>query len=338
MKKLIFLSFLVTFSTFLLDAQKNVLHWENIPWGSTNNKIKQLSKYSLEMLDKPEKYSHGLYCTYIIKNYPFFNKTFSVHFIMDSLNQTLQWVKLELNDTSNEINPEKIKETYSSLTKLLINEYGNPHNLQNEKNSASSTWFFDSTIVSISYLQVYSFNSLSINYKKPTKGFDFRKTIWGYDQVQTKKAEIDKPIYEDSNLLCFYGTIANLKCKIVYIFIERKLVRAKYLIKEDHSNKNDFITDYLKLKDLLNKKYGNPVYTNDETWKNELFKDNVQDWGTAISIGHLYFYNSWETEKSNISILLDGENYNISLSIEYSSKKYENLDSEKEQNKLLDGL
>lgn len=73
-----------------------------------------------------------------------------------------------------------------------------------------------------------------------------------------------------------------MDCYVVYVFVRGKLVRTKYVIVEEHSNRNDYIRDYKSLKTQLSKKYGAPI--EDETiWKNSLYKDDREEWGFAVS-------------------------------------------------------
>ena len=101
------------------------------------------------------------------------------------------------------------------------------------------------------------------------------------------------------------------------------------------SNKNDYIADYKNLKEILAEKYGSPLFDR-EVWKNELYRDDYQDWGLAISVGHLVYATQWETDKTYISILLQGDNFKINLGIYYESKQLKPLREEVEQKKAFD--
>lgn len=72
----------------------------------------------------------------------------------------------------------------------------------------------------------------------------------------------------------------------------------------------------------------------DETfWKNDLYKDDYSHWGTAISMGHLIYYSSWETDSTEINNMLMGDNFNISCIVEYRSKNLNKIE-EKAREKL----
>ena len=102
------------------------------------------------------------------------------------------------------------------------------------------------------------------------------------------------------------------------------------MLAESHSNKTDFITDYEDFKKILIKKYGNP--TKDESfWKNDLYKDDYSDWGTAISLGHLIYFSTWSTSNTEINNMIMGENYDISCIVEYSSTNLKEIEKKAQE-------
>jgi hypothetical protein len=161
---------------------------------------------------------------------------------------------------------------------------------------------------------------------------DFRKTTWGMSKSQVKATEVGPPDERD-DVLSYSIEIAGMRCFLVYIFVEDKLVRAKYRFAAEHSNKNDYIEDYLDLKKTLEKKYGE-LKEDDVLWKDNLYRKDSSERGFAVSLGHLSYYSEWDTENTAILLFLTGENYTIKLGIEYSSKVLKNLENktrEKEQ-------
>lgn len=167
-----------------------------------------------------------------------------------------------------------------------------------------------------------------------TSGFSFRKTNWGMSKSQVKTTE-DGKILRNDHLLAYEGDVAGLDTLIVYIFIDNKLVRAKYIFIEKHSNRTDYISDYSSIKKILNKKYGEPV--DDKTyWKNDLYKNDYQDWGMALAVGHLSKYSNWKFSDTEVWLSITGDNYEISHSAEYSSVKLAGLESEKSEEKIAE--
>ncbi len=52
-----------------------------------------------------------------------------------------------------------------------------------------------------------------------------------------------------------------------------------------------------------------------------MYKEDYSQWGFAVSLGHLTYYSSWETERTSVFFVLNGENYDLETVIEYSSKE-----------------
>jgi len=164
---------------------------------------------------------------------------------------------------------------------------------------------------------------------------DFRQTQWGMTKPQVRAAEKGEILTERDDVIGYQGSIAGLECFIFYVFAEGKLVRTKYVITTSHSNQNDYIADYINLEQNLSQKYGKP--TKDASyWLNDLYKDEFQQRGFAISLGHLAYSASFEKERTSITLYLHGENYKINLGIEYRSKMLRELEEKKEQQKARD--
>jgi len=163
---------------------------------------------------------------------------------------------------------------------------------------------------------------------------DFRKVNWGMNKDEVKKAETMEIIQESDDIIAYQTNLAGMQTLLIYIFADNKLTRAKYSIIDEHSNKNDYISDFSKIKELLSKKYGN--CEEDETiWKDDLYRDKYSDWGFAVSLGHLIYYAKWNTEKTEILSILSGENYQIKNVIEYSSKALSGKEDEMREKEYL---
>lgn len=153
----------------------------------------------------------------------------------------------------------------------------------------------------------------------------FRNATWGMSKSQVKITEKEKPKSEDDSFLVYVGKVAGMNALIIYVFVDNKLVRAKYSFIENNSNRNDNITDYNNLKKLFEKKYAKPK-EDKFIWKNDLYRDNSSEWGFAVSLGHLLFYSQWETSNTVITLTLSGENHRTELVAEYYSKALEVLE------------
>jgi len=69
-----------------------------------------------------------------------------------------------------------------------------------------------------------------------------------------------------------------------------------------------------------------------------LYKDDYQRWGFAVSIGHLGYYAMWKTLQTSIVILLQGDNYDITLGIEYMSEELKELEEREKEKELLENF
>jgi len=163
--------------------------------------------------------------------------------------------------------------------------------------------------------------------------YTFRNTKWGMTKQEVIRSEGNKEIQvNDKKGLTYLDTIATKEFQLWYHFVDNKLVLAAYALMEEHTNSNKYIEDYEEMKDLLIKEYGDPKDTwfngeeySEMAWSNDLYKNEPQHWGTAVSIGHLDFQCCWETTETEITLRLTGDNYKLNLLIAYRSKEFKDL-------------
>ena len=189
---------------------------------------------------------------------------------------------------------------------------------------------------------------------KPSRaGTDFRQTRWGMTQEQVLATESSRPSEvrrSSGEVIVQYDSIplAGLDSRVIYIFANDKLVRAKYLFDVEHDNQNDFIADFRTVEPLLREKYGKPaneraIWADDSTQdepKSYLDQDRATPAnilpsdrlvGFAVSLGHLKLYTQWQTAGTKILHALTGENYQITHQIEYRSVELESLENKTRQ-------
>ena len=180
---------------------------------------------------------------------------------------------------------------------------------------------------------------------------DFRKVSWGMSKDEVRRLETGELIHEDQGSLFFSASIANLNAWIIYVFAAGICVRAKYSIQEQHANQNLFLNDYRQLRELLYRKYGKPSevafdstqkptenFLDDMSWRNDLYRDDFEDWGLAVSIGQVTFSASWVSNRAEIDLILCGDNYDITLAIEYKSTEMGHLEGQIKEQQYLDDL
>jgi tetratricopeptide (TPR) repeat protein len=170
---------------------------------------------------------------------------------------------------------------------------------------------------------------------------DFRIANWGDSkEIVMRKEGVPNIVDNIPNIYVFSDNIAGLPCTVLYSFSDNKLTMAKYIFDVKHSNDNAYIQDYEELVDLMTQKYGKPTSggKHNAVWLNDLFKDDYSRWGLAISCGELVFESAWDTDNTEILLQLRGENYSISLVIQYVSKHLSALRETMSNKKKMSGL
>lgn len=154
--------------------------------------------------------------------------------------------------------------------------------------------------------------------------YDFRKTSWGMSREQVIAAEGKKPLMDPENRLVYYTNISDFKTFTTYMFIENRLVRTRYTFLPNHNDGSTYITDYLKIKNILLKKYGLP--TLDEIiGMNESYRNDTSKLRKAIEKGDVTYVTEWEITRSYIVMSLNGDDDTTIFMLEYFDKKFQSL-------------
>jgi hypothetical protein len=188
----------------------------------------------------------------------------------------------------------------------------------------------------------------SLNWAQNTQP-DFRKVAWGMTQAQVMATEPDRPdevTQTNGEVIVKYGSVAaaELSDRVIYIFINDKLVRAKSISNANHSDPNDFIADFRAAEPALMEKYGKPD-TERAVWDNDLYQQerlpyldqdralasdilpSDQHAGLSVSLGYLRLYTQRHNARTKIVHALTGENSRITHQIEYRSVELEPLEN-----------
>jgi hypothetical protein len=145
---------------------------------------------------------------------------------------------------------------------------------------------------------------------------DFRLTRWGMTITQVKARETAKLDRETKDSLIFTATLFELNCKIIYAFNAGMLMNGSYVIEQPHVDPARFPKDYENLKQYLQPLYGRSV-SEDDMWKNEMYKDKPDQFGFAISIGFLEKKTVWKNKRTRIVLFMTGINHQITTRIDY---------------------
>ena len=163
----------------------------------------------------------------------------------------------------------------------------------------------------------------------------FRSSNWGDNISQVKSKEAVKQIHETDDWLLYEAQIAGFPVSLSFRFVSGMLNTGMYSFKQEHSDNNDFISDFETLNKLLTIKYGAPNETKD-FWFNDMYRDDYSRWGTAIASGHHSRYFLWSDEQSTLTLQIRGDNYEITLAVLYESKRLKPLaDAARERENLV---
>ena len=183
----------------------------------------------------------------------------------------------------------------------------------------------------------------------PGSAQDFRKATWGMSQAQVMATEPDRPAevrQENGEVVVKYesGNGAELVGRLIYIFANDKLVRAKFVSNAEHSDLNDFIVDFRGVEPVLMEKYGKPANER-AVWENDAYQlerlpyldqdralasdilPSDQNVGLSISLGYLRLYTQRSSAHTRIVHTLTGADHRITHQIEYRSVELEALEN-----------
>ena len=152
----------------------------------------------------------------------------------------------------------------------------------------------------------------------PAESGAFRGIPWGSPRKSVMKTDGVEPGYLGGQLIGRETALLGLDFLTIYYFSDDKLVRGRYVLSEEHSNQNDFIQDYQKIKAALESKYG-PPETDEIVWRNAGYRDDADQYGYAVALGHLTYEADWEGDDTDISLQLRGDNYEITVFLEYTA-------------------
>jgi hypothetical protein len=152
----------------------------------------------------------------------------------------------------------------------------------------------------------------------------FRNTRWGMNKGQVVRLEGSSNHRENSaglDIIQYPQKILNMDCMIGYVFADNKLAKAKYSFLADHEDKNQYIRDFEKIRDILIQKYGKPA--GEKTlWQDKMYKSDHSNWGLALSLGHVEFNSHWQDSETEIQLRLYRGRDRAFLVVLYSGLEY----------------
>ncbi len=167
---------------------------------------------------------------------------------------------------------------------------------------------------------------------------DIRKVVWGMSKAEVKNAEELEVAYETEDLLGYESSVGGLDAYLYFGFVENKLYRLVYVFQEKHSNRNMYVDDFQKLSNALYEKYGDWESDSDWVWENDLYVDDPEEMGLAISVGHVWRAVLWNTPRTKIGHEIKGDNFEITHRIMYDSIEFMPLADEARKKSIQDDI
>ncbi|HLI86429.1 MAG TPA: hypothetical protein VKV17_21145 [Bryobacteraceae bacterium] len=176
----------------------------------------------------------------------------------------------------------------------------------------------------------------------------FRATSWGMNEEQVRAAEKSPPVSARTSkgelFLEFHSArLGPVAGRMIYIFAQNQLVRARFLPDADHADRNEYIRDFQTVEAELKQRYGKPVQ--DRTiWIDDSTQDEPKSYleqdratatgilpsdrhvGLAVLLGHLRLYTQRTQGPTEIWHTLWGEDRQITHQVEYQSVALRPLD------------
>lgn len=166
---------------------------------------------------------------------------------------------------------------------------------------------------------------LSVSFSAIAEPFLFRNGVtFGMTREEIIACEGAEPHNAEEDKLHYSAQkSAGKNCAVFYSLSEGKLYKVNVLFTEDHSFENLYIDDFETISEALQTKYGKPLVDTSYVWLNDLYKDNPQEHGFAVSVGHLAIMSQWIFDDFQISHALLGDNFEIHHAIMYQMNEIE---------------
>lgn len=148
--------------------------------------------------------------------------------------------------------------------------------------------------------------------------------IWG--SAQDKLVEIEgRPLAQEKSgeteVYQYRRQIMNKQCLIEYVFWRYELISARFHLLDNYTDNNYYISDYLKIKNYLEARLGQPV--NDRVvWFDQTYQNKNEYWGRALGAGQLEFRSSWDIGDTELDLILTGSDNKVAFVAECLGKKY----------------
>jgi hypothetical protein len=185
--------------------------------------------------------------------------------------------------------------------------------------------------------ETFTFNSYDFGKKtEPVlfQGVPLGISFW---EIDDELDDFTLSTNDDALIYIKSGSVIGINALIYLEFSESVFYKGIYLFTQEYIQKNNYNEDFLKIERLLSTKYGEPSYDRD-SWSNDLYEDDYQNIGLALSAGHLVKRRIWNTDAAKITLYMGGENFEVETALIYELPEMIDSEKAKKEKKELDEL
>ncbi len=142
---------------------------------------------------------------------------------------------------------------------------------------------------------------------------------WGAKVDDILATEAGQPVLRTPDRLVYHIRLRELPLTAVYRFSNGKLHRVRYLNRAVHTDRNDYIEDYARLRASLTERLGEPALDRKQ-WRQPLFRDRPERHGDAIAAGHLVYLVQWRATKSQVTMALRSDRRAVTHEVVFEPK------------------
>jgi len=148
-------------------------------------------------------------------------------------------------------------------------------------------------------------------------------TEWNADRSRVLTAE-GRPLHqrrEDAlEIIGYERRIMARNCLVEYVLDGDGLRSVRCTLLDDYSDKNRYIADYVKIKEFLVTKIGDPSADN-MVWQDASLETESARWGSALGRGELEFRSQWDIPGAELLMTLAGRESRVALGAELHGLK-----------------
>lgn len=164
---------------------------------------------------------------------------------------------------------------------------------------------------------------LSAGWLKEFSGYrsagGYAETRWGMMPEEVKKRV--NGLSGDSKRLLRKDKVAGLEAVTGFVFTQGRLTSVVVVVTEQHTASQRHVEDFLRLKELLVKKYGDPESEEDVVWNSEAHREmlGTDNLGAQVLLGQAKLESKWDAQTTGIVLQCTGDKLKVQNGVTYVS-------------------